>query len=70
MKTIILYIAVTLVTYAVRMRGWTNKPKPDPYPQDEQKAWWRWIAERQIQSTDLPGAFRACITELKKELGE
>lgn len=68
MKTITLYLAVSLVTYAVRMRGWTNEPKPDPFPQDEHKAWWRWVAERQIQSTDLSGAFRACITELEQAL--
>ena len=70
MKNIILYVAVSIITYAIRLRGWTNEPKPPPYPQSDRTPWWRWVKPNQIESTDLGGAIRASIKDLETEWKE
>jgi hypothetical protein len=62
----ILFLSIGLTRLAIRLYGWSDKPRPVQYPPDRRFPFWRWNGERSIESADLAGAIRASLHSAKK----
>ncbi len=63
----ILLFSLALSRLAIRLYGWSDKPRPVQYPPDRRFPFWRWTGERQIESADLAGAIRASLHSASKK---
>ena len=68
MKNAALVFARQMMIIAIRLHGWTNKPKPEPFKPSPHFPWWRNKDGKKggIEITDLARAWRIINNEKNK----